>query len=218
MHPMARRGAGQSPRARGTGRLPGSDEARSITHVVLVGLMGAGKSTVGRDLARLLDWDWRDSDSDIQEATGATVRELRDRLGIVAMHELEADQLIHTLEQPGPVVISAAASVVDVPRCRAAMKASSVCVIWLRAQPSVLAKRFLEGTHRPAFGDSPEEFLAEQAHVRKRRFAAVNPIVIDVDDLGPEAVARTASERIFAMGSPAPGRSGATQVTLPDPE
>ena len=72
-----------------------------LRHVVLVGLMGAGKTTVGRRLAARLGWPWHDSDADIEAATGMTVRELRDRDGVDAMHDLEAAQLLQALAEPG---------------------------------------------------------------------------------------------------------------------
>ncbi len=68
-----------------------------VRHVVLVGLMGAGKTTVGRRLAARLGWPWHDSDADIEAATGLTVRDLRERDGVEAMHDLEAAQLLHAL-------------------------------------------------------------------------------------------------------------------------
>jgi shikimate kinase len=154
--------------------------------------MGAGKSAVAPRLAARLGWPWRDSDGDIEVATGLTVRELRDRDGVDAMHAREAQQLLDALIEPGPSVISAAASTIEVLECREALKQLDVAVIWLRASPEVLAKRFPSADrHRPEFGDSPVVFLAEQAARRNPLFASVDPIVIDVDSIGPaEATAR----------------------------
>ena len=161
-------------------------------HVVIVGLMGSGKTAVGRRLAALLGWSWRDSDRDIEAATGLTVRGLRERDGVEAMHALEARHLLDALAEPGPSVISAAASTVEVRECRAAMTAPGVAVLWLRAKPDVLARRFASpDQHRPEFGPSPEAFLADQAARRDPLFASLDPIVVEVDEIDPgEAAAR----------------------------
>jgi len=153
--------------------------------------MGAGKTTIGRLLAERLDCAWSDSDLDIEATTGLTVRELRDRDGVTAMHGLEAAHLLEALESTGPSVISAAASVVDEPTCRAALAVPGTVVIWLRADPVLLAERFGSGPHRPGYGDAPEAFLAEQAARREPLLGQIGAHVIDVDDLTPtEVVAR----------------------------
>lgn len=171
----------------------------TLRHVVLVGLMGAGKTTVGRRLATGLGWRWLDSDAEIEAATGLTVRELRDRDGVEAMHDLEAAQLLHALAEPGRSVISAAASVVDVEACRAAMTAPGVAVVWLRGSPEVLAGRFATGEHRPAYGASPRVFLEQQAQRREPLLATLNPIVIDVDELDPDEAAARAAEALDSI-------------------
>jgi shikimate kinase len=175
----------------------------AVDHVVITGLMGAGKTTVGRDLAARLGWPWRDSDVDIEAATGLTVRELRDREGVTAMHEREHAHLLEALAAPGPMVVSAAASVIDDPACRAAMTKPSVLVVWLDASPETLAARFESADeHRPASGESPEAFLAEQAAQREPLAEALGALMVDVDEHSPEdAVARVAA----AVGAAALG-------------
>ena len=154
--------------------------------------MGAGKSEVGRRLATRLGRPWRDSDRDIEAKTGLTVRELRERDGVDAMHALEAEHLLDMLADPEPSVISAAASTVEVPACREALAAHDVRTVWLRATPEVLARRFASRDHhRPEFGDSPLQFLTEQAGRRDPLFASLDPVAIDVDAIRPrEAVTR----------------------------
>jgi shikimate kinase len=159
--------------------------------------MGAGKSEVGRRLSARLGWPWRDSDRDIEARTGMTVRQLRDRDGVDGMHAVEAQHLLDALAEPGPSVISAAASTVEMPECRNALEAPDVAVIWLRASPEVLARRFASADkHRPEFGDSPATFLTEQAARRDPLFASLGPVVIDVDTIRPGEAAAQAMESL----------------------
>ena len=167
-----------------------------IRHIVLTGLMGSGKTTIGRDLARKIGWAWRDSDTDIQAATGRTVRELRDEEGVDAMHAREAAQVMDALAATKRNVVSAAASVVEDAAARAALKAPDVAIIWLRASPAVLAKRFPAGDHRPSYGDNPEVFLAEQAARREPLVADLGGIMIDTDALTPDDVVARAIEAL----------------------
>lgn len=167
-------------------------------HVVVVGLMGSGKTSVGRRLAATLGRPLRDSDKDIEAATGQTVRELREREGLETMHEREAQQLLDALADPEPSVIAAAASTIEVAACRDAMRGPDVAVVWLRASPAVLAQRFeSKDRHRPEFGSSPEAFLTEQAERRNPLFESVDPIVIDVDRIRPD---EAAAQAMAALG------------------
>ena len=176
--------------------MPSASQPDPVPHMVVSGLMGSGKTTVGRLLAEALGWAWRDSDADIAASTGATVREWRDREGVDAMHRREAAQLLEALAAPEPNVVSAAASVVEDPRAREAMSAPGVRVVWLRASPSVLAKRFASEPHRPAYGAVPAAFLAEQATRREPLLAGIGAHIIDVDDLAPDEVVARAMEAL----------------------
>jgi shikimate kinase len=166
----------------------------------MLGLMGSGKSTVGRRVAERLGWPFRDSDKDIQAATGLTVRELGERDGVEAMHALEADHVLDRLGEREPSVIAAAASTIEIPEVRSALLRPDVAPIWLRAEPSVLASRFkAKDQHRPEFGDSPFEFLSDQAARRNPLFASVDPIVIDVDRVRPPQAAARAIEALASI-------------------
>ncbi|HEY4752428.1 MAG TPA: shikimate kinase, partial [Candidatus Limnocylindrales bacterium] len=74
-----------------------ADPLHDVRHVVLLGTMGSGKTTVGRLLAERLGRPLRDSDPEIEAATGYTAREIRDRDGPDALHDLEARLLLSTL-------------------------------------------------------------------------------------------------------------------------
>jgi shikimate kinase len=155
---------------------------------VLLGLMGSGKSTVGRGLARALKRPIRDSDADIERTHGLTAREMAERDGIEALHDLECRVLLDALADPVPAVIAAAASTVEHPACRSALGRTDVRAIWLRGDPEVLAARISSKDHRPDFGDDQVEVIREQAARRHPLFEAVAGEVVDVDDRAPDEI------------------------------
>jgi shikimate kinase len=68
--------------------------------------------------------------------------------------------------------------------------------IWLRADPALLAERFDSRPHRPAYGDVPEVFLADQAAQREPLLAQIGAHVIDVEGLTPDEVVARAMETL----------------------
>src|SRR4029450_13513392 len=81
------------------------------SHIVVVGSMAVGKSTVGRGLAARLGRPFRDSDADLGATGGGTGRGLAEREGVEALHRWEAGHLLTALEGSQPAVVAAAASV-----------------------------------------------------------------------------------------------------------
>ena len=160
-----------------------------IAYVVLLGLMGVGKTTVGRALARRLCWRLRDSDEEIAALTGQTAAELKRTVGADELHALEAEQLLTALAGEPRAVVCAAASVVDVGRCRAALGGAAVFTVWLRASPQQLADRFARQPHRPAYGDDPLTFLTSQLQARGRLFESVATLSIEASADGPGGIA-----------------------------
>jgi shikimate kinase len=172
--------------------------SRPTSHIVLLGLMGVGKTTVGRGVAARLGWPMSDSDEAITARCGATVRELSERLGVPEMHELEADHLLGVLAEPGPVVVCAAASVVDDDRCLRALGSASVLPVWLRGGARILSDRFSAGPHRPVLDTDTEALFRRQISERSRRFQAVARLVLDVEDRPAAEIAAEIAARAMA--------------------
>jgi shikimate kinase len=143
-------------------------------HIVIVGLMGSGKTTVGAALAAALGRPHRDSDADLFAAIGRTARELADDIGVVPLHELELRHLLDALAEPAPMVISAAASTIDEPAGRAALADPAVTVVWLQITPAAAAARQAPDDHRPL-----PEALAVQARRRDPLFRELADVTVD---------------------------------------
>src|ERR1700749_2689009 len=99
--------------------------------VTLVGMMGAGKSSVGRRLATRLGVAFRDADSEIEAAAGCPVSEVFERFGGQEFRDGERPVIARLLGQPPHVLATGGGAFID-PRTRAEIKANAVS-IWLRA-------------------------------------------------------------------------------------
>lgn len=130
----------------------------SSRHLVLLGLMGAGKTSVAVRVAALLDRPVRDSDLDLAERYGMTAATFMERYGRTALHAWEVDHLTRAMAEPPAAVIAPAASVVEDPGCRALL--ADAYVVWLDAPVEVLARRAARGVHRPWDGSDPVTALA----------------------------------------------------------
>lgn len=156
------------------------------SHLLLVGMMGAGKTTVGQLVAQRLGRPYRDSDAMVEEATGHSVPELFAAEGEASFRAAESAALRNAVEPP-PAVISVAGGAVLDPSNRALLQRSGT-VVWLRANPDTLAARVGDGEGRPLLGPDPPRALAELDLVRRPLYEAVADAVVDVDELEPAQV------------------------------
>ena len=144
--------------------------------MVLVGLMGAGKTTLGVPLARALGRQYRDNDTELERRTGHTAHDLAAAEGMDALHRAESETLAATLDSPGPDVISASAAVVADAEMRARLR--SEFVVWLDPDPDVLADRFSKAGHRPDIGDDPRAYFEAQYAARAPLYREVADYVV----------------------------------------
>jgi shikimate kinase len=160
--------------------------------VALIGMMGAGKSSVGRRLAAKLAVPFRDADSEIEAAAGCTITEIFERFGEQDFRDGERRVIARLLGEPPHVLATGGGAFID-PRTRAEIKAHAVS-IWLRASVELLASRVQRRETRPLLrqGD-PKEILTRLLAEREPIYAEAD-IQLDSEE-GPHAAV---VERIIA--------------------
>ena len=142
--------------------------------IARVGLMGAGKTTLGRRLARRIGLPFVDADSEIEAAAGMTIVDMFDRFGEDHFRDGERRVIARLIDgTPKVIATGGGAFVQDQTR---ALILEQALAIWLDAKPDVLADRVRRRENRPLLrGRDPEEALAELAVVRNP-FYAMAPI------------------------------------------
>ena len=133
--------------------------------IVLVGLMGAGKSTVGRRLANALKLPFHDADQEIETAAGCSISDFFDRYGEPAFREGERKVIARLLSGPRHVLATGGGAFMD-PATRVLIKRMGFSV-WLRADIGLLMERVLKRPTRPLLkNDDPratmERLMAER--------------------------------------------------------
>jgi len=144
--------------------------------IALVGLMGVGKSSVGRRLANALDLPFRDADSEVEAAAGRSVADIFSELGEDAFREGERRVIARLLEQPPHVLATGGGAFMN-PLTRALIKSKAVSV-WLKADLEVLARRVSRKENRPLLaGKDPLAVLQGQAEARYPAYGEADVIV-----------------------------------------
>ena len=159
-----------------------------LHHILLIGMMGSGKTTVGRLLAQRLGWEHVDSDLLIEASTGKTVREIFETLGEAAFRAEEARALKVALSRRHPSVISVAGGAVLDEENRRVMMESEAKIVWLRANLDLLAERVKSGDHRPLLGKDPARALSRLYDIRRPFYAQLANEIVNVDGLSPASV------------------------------
>jgi len=154
--------------------------------VALVGMMGAGKSSVGKRLATRLNLPFRDADTEIETAAGCTINEIFERYGEPAFRDGERRVIARLLTEPPQVLATGGGAFID-DATRAEIKKHAVS-IWIKAPLEVLLDRVTRRDTRPLLknGD-PREIVTRLLADREPIYAQADLAVDSAD--GPHAVA-----------------------------
>jgi catechol 2,3-dioxygenase-like lactoylglutathione lyase family enzyme/shikimate kinase len=196
-------------------------------HIVVVGPMAVGKTTVATALAGRLARPLRDSDADLLAERGVTGRELAAAEGVAALHRWEARHLLGSLDGPTPAVVAAAASTLDDPGCLAALRAP--IVVGLTAPAAVLATRMAAaaqaakaagaGDARRPLGPDPAHEIAELGDARSAALAKVADAVVDTADDQPADTLAAVEAALAGLPpgvAPAPSRLSHVGICVSD--
>jgi shikimate kinase len=171
--------------------------------MVLVGLMGAGKSCVGRRLAARLGLDFIDADAAFEQAAGCTISEYFARHGEADFREGER-RVIARLLDAGPKVLATGGGAFVDPETRARIKAGG-CSVWIRADLDLLVKRTAGRDHRPLLkqGD-PREILGRLIETRYPIYAEAD-LTVESSDEVPEVTVARVLRGLAALFGPSDG-------------
>ncbi|MGA3398316.1 MAG: 3-dehydroquinate synthase [Acetobacteraceae bacterium] len=177
--------------------LPETVAGRSI---VLVGLMGAGKTSIGRRLAARLGLPFRDADAEIELAAGCTVPELFSRYGERAFRDGER-RVIRRLLAGDPLVLAFGGGAFMDPETRAAARADAVSV-WLRCPLHTLVRRVSGRDHRPLLADGDPTDILQRLIDQRYPIYAEADVIVDCGDESPDSTTSQVLDALLAWQPP----------------
>lgn len=166
--------------------------------LILVGPMGAGKSTIGKLLASILNLPFSDSDRVIEEKTGADIPWIFDMEGEEGFR-LRETAVLADLLQDEPMVIATGGGIVMSEENRRLLKGDGV-VVYLTASINQLVERTYKDKKRPLLQvDDPEAKIRELIALRDPLYSEVADLVVQTDRRSPKVVAQEIAEGYAAL-------------------
>ena len=166
----------------------------NLAPIVLIGLMGAGKTSVGRCLALRLNLNFIDADDEIVKAAGCSIPEIFDVYGEKAFRDVE-ERVIERLIGEGRIVLATGGGAYMANRTRICIKTHAISV-WLRADLKTLVKRTSRRKGRPLLsGGSPDKILKNLMDIRYPIYGDANIIV----DTGQEDIEVTVDKVVAGL-------------------
>jgi shikimate kinase len=177
------------------------DPALRTRTIALVGLMGVGKSTIGRKLAAALDLPFADADQEIEKAAGRTISEIFAEHGETEFRSGERRVIARLLDGPPHVLATGGGAFMN-PQTRELIKRKAVSV-WLKADLEVMVRRVSRKDTRPLLtGRDPREVLQGLMRERYPVYAEAD-IALETDDRPAHAAVE---DLIAALGTRAPAQ------------
>ena len=170
--------------------------------VVLVGLMGAGKTTIGKLMSDALGLDFIDSDRVLEEREGRTIPEIFNQDGEAYFRTIEKENIIRILEFDIPCVLATGGGAFMNEEKSTVILTASMTV-FLKADLDELVKRIGTGRGRPLFdGKNPREVLADLIKARYPTYEAAT-MTVEIGDESPQESAQKVINSLYNHLSPA---------------
>jgi shikimate kinase len=168
------------------------------TSIFLIGPMGAGKSAVGRKLASMLDFEFADSDEEIEARTGVDIPFIFDKEGEDGFRAREA-KVIDDLTRLNSRVLATGGGSAMEPESRAQMAARGL-VVYLHASVEQQLERTRKGRERPLLRDGkPLQVLEKLMAIRDPQYREIADIIIETDGRQVSSVVREIEKKLTEL-------------------
>jgi shikimate kinase len=147
--------------------------------VLLLGMMGSGKTSVGREIQARTGWPYVDNDEAVLRDTGLATRELHEQRGTEALRAAESQVMHGALVASPPYLAGIAAGVVEDPANVEALEADDAFVVYLHTPLDVLVRRVGSGEGRPWLQPDPATALRVLSEGREPLYRQVADLVVD---------------------------------------
>ena len=165
--------------------------------IVLVGMMGTGKSHVGARLADALGCSFFDSDSLIEQETSHTIPEIFEKWGEAEFRRLEKAKIKELVERETGVISTGGGSIAD-DDTRAFLK-ESACVVWLSATPNTIYERVKGNDNRPLLAcENPRKEIENLLDARKSYYAEAH-IHVKTDNRDANGIVKEILDQIDTL-------------------
>lgn len=152
--------------------------------LVLVGMMGAGKSSIGRRLAQRLGLPFTDADTEIEAAAGCTIPEIFAGYGEAEFRRGERRVIARLLEQPRHILATGGGAFMD--ESTRALILDKAIAVWLKADLDTLVARTARRQDRPLLRNGDPRVILGELLIKREPVYALAPVIVSSDDRPPE--------------------------------